>query len=671
MSAARPRSAARSGAGPPDGRARVVIEGVRPEIDAGRFPIKRVVGEDVVVEADVFVDGHDAVACALRWRKADADTWSEERMEPIGNDRWRASFTVSTLGRYEYTVVGWVDRFAGWQRDLRKKVDAEQAVSVDLLQGAEIVHQLTRKLRGAAKSEVAGWIERLEATDPDPDAGLSPELADLMDRLGERRDETVYERVLEVAVSPTYAAHSTWYELFPRSASDEPGTHGTLRDAEARLPYVHRLGFDVLYLPPIHPIGVTKRKGRNNAVEAHDDDVGSPWAIGSEDGGHTEIHPDLGTFDDFDRLLHTARDMGIELALDIAFQASPDHPWVKEHPEWFRHRPDGTVQFAENPPKRYEDIYPLDFTSEAWLDLWTELREVIAFWVDRGVHIFRVDNPHTKPFPFWEWVIGEIKRDHPEVLFLSEAFTRPKVMYRLAKLGFDQSYTYFTWRNAKWEIEEYFTELTRTEAVEFFRPNLWPNTPDILSEFLQYGGRPAFMARLVLAATLGANYGIYGPAFELGEHVAVAPGKEEYLDAEKYEIRTWDLDHPASLADFIALVNGIRHANPALHSDRTLRFHEVQNDNLIAYTKKAGENVILTVVNLDPHHVQAGMMDLRLDDVGISTDDPYQVHDLLTRTSYVWHGGWNYVELDPFSVPAHVFRVEQHPHRERDFDYFA
>jgi starch synthase (maltosyl-transferring) len=460
--------------------------------------------------------------------------------------------------------------------------------------------------------------------------------------------------------------------MFPRSCANKPGKHGTFKDCEQRLPYVEAMGFDVLYLPPIHPIGKTYRKGRNNAVVAGPNDTGSPWAIGSEEGGHKSIHPQLGTLDDFRSLVKKAKGHGLEVAIDIAFQCTPDHPYVKEHPEWFRKRPDGTIQYAENPPKKYQDIYPIDFESEHWRDLWDELRSVVLFWIDQGVRIFRVDNPHTKAFAFWEDLIGKVKNDYPETIFLAEAFTRPKVMYRLAKLGFTQSYTYFTWRNTKWEFTQYFTELTQTDVREYFRPSLWPNTPDILPEHLQFGGRPAFMARLVLAATLGANYGIYGPAFELCENRPREPRTEEYLNSEKYEIKQWDIDRPDSLREFVARVNRIRKENPALHSNWSLCFHSVDNEQLICYSKQTDDlrNVILTVVNLDFHHTHSGWVDLSLGPLGLKPDQPYQVHDLLTDAHYLWQGARNYVELNPQSVPAHIFRIQHRTRTEQDFDYF-
>jgi starch synthase (maltosyl-transferring) len=500
------------------------------------------------------------------------------------------------------------------------------------------------------------------------DEGVAALVARYPDRSRARR----YERELRVTVDPPRARFSAWYEMFPRSAAAEPGKHGTFADCEARLPYIAEMGFDVLYLPPIHPIGRTHRKGRNNATTARPGDVGSPWAIGAEEGGHKSVHPLLGTLEDFRRLVARARERGIEVALDIAYQCSPDHPYVGKHPEWFRRRPDGSVQYAENPPKKYQDIYPFDFDTPAWRSLWEEFEGVVRFWIEQGVLTFRVDNPHTKALPFWEWLIQRIKRDHPEAIFLSEAFTRPKVMYALAKLGFTQSYTYFAWRNTKPELTQYFTELAQAPVREFFRPSLWPNTPDILTEYLQLGGRAAFMARLVLAATLGASYGIYGPAFELCENSPREPGSEEYLDSEKYQLRRWEIEREDSLKELIARVNRIRRENPALQSDRSLRFHTVDNEELICYSKSSagGADIIFIVVNLDPHHTQSGWVELPFDELGIDPDLPYQVHDLLGGARYLWHGRRNYVELDPRVVPAHIFRLRRRLRTEQDFEYY-
>jgi starch synthase (maltosyl-transferring) len=656
-----------------EGRRRVVIEGVRPEVDFGRFPVKRAAGERVVVEADVFTDGQDLVTAGLRYRREEDRSWDEVRMEPIGNDRWRGSFVVSDLGSYRFGIRAWIDRFGTWRSRLEKKIAAAQNVEPDLVIGAELVARTARLATGEPARKLRAFAQALRSPEEGAAAAaLDPELAELMGAYPDRRLQTSSAREVEVLVDREQARFSTWYELFPRSTSPDRARAGTFADVEKRLPYVAGMGFDVLYLPPIHPIGRTNRKGKNNRVGATRSDPGSPWAIGGEEGGHKSVDPALGTLADFERLVDRARDHGLEIALDLAYQCSPDHPYVREHPEWFRHRPDGTIQYAENPPKKYQDIYPLDFETEAWRELWGELRSIPEFWIDHGVRIFRVDNPHTKPFVFWEWLIGGIRRDHPDVLFLSEAFTRPKVMYRLAKLGFDQSYTYFAWRNTKRELTEYFTELTRTDVREFFRPNLWPNTPDILTEHLQTGGTAAFMARLVLAATFGSSYGIYGPAYELQESQPLEEGSEEYLHSEKYEIRAWDLKRSDNLAEFIARVNRVRRDNPALQVNHTLRFHDIDNDQLIAYSKTSvdGSNAILVVVNLDPHHAQGGWTDLDLEILGIEPEEQYQVHDLLTEARFVWSGGRNFVELTPHVVPAHVFRLRSRVRREHDFEYF-
>ncbi len=657
---------------PAEGRRRVAIERVTPEIDCGRFAVKRVLGDPVVVEADIFADGHDAISAVLRFRHARQPDWDEVPMALIENDRWRGLFTVVELGTYEYTVLAWVDRFQTWTRDLRKRLHAELEVTGDLLIGAELVEAAAARASEADGELLRRYAARLRGGQEHAEVALEPELAELMARYDDRPFASQYQRTLRVTVDRERARFSTWYEMFPRSCSPEPGRHGTFRDCERRLPYIAEMGFDVLYLPPIHPIGQTNRKGRNNSLVAGPDDPGSPWAIGAEAGGHDAVHPALGTLDDFRRLVERAQQFGIEVALDLAFQCSPDHPYVRQHPEWFRWRPDGTIQYAENPPKKYQDIYPFDFETEHWRELWAELKRVVLFWIGQGVRIFRVDNPHTKPFLFWEWLIADIKRDYPEAIFLAEAFTRPKVMYHLAKLGFTQSYTYFAWRNTKEELEQYFTELTQTDVREFFRPNLWPNTPDILTEYLQHGGRPAFMARLVLAATLGASYGIYGPAFELCERVPLAPGSEEYLNSEKYEIRSWDLQAPHSLAPLIARVNRIRRENPALQSDRNLCFHRIDNPEMIAYSKATDDrsNVILTVVNLDPHHTQSGWVTLPLEELAIDPLHPYQVHDLLSDSRYLWHGPTNYVELNPQILPAHIFRLRRRVRAEQDFEYY-
>ena len=655
------------------GRSRVAIENVKPEIDCGRFPAKRTVGESMSVEADIFADGHDALSALLLYRKEGVSRWTEIPMQPLVNDRWRGAFEVQEIGDHYYTVQAWVDRFKTWRQGLAKKVEAGQDVALELLAGAELIELAAKRAAGEDRKSLNHFSAILRG---DPSAaiqsGLDEALAILMEKYPDRRWAVTYDKELRVNVERGKARFSTWYELFPHSCAGTPGAHGTLRDCTERLPYVAGMGFDVLYLPPIHPIGYSFRKGKNNVLEAQPGDVGSPWAIGAKEGGHKAIHPQLGSLADFKRLVAEAKKFDIEIALDIAFQCTPDHPYVTEHPDWFRKRPDGSIQYAENPPKKYQDIYPLDFESEGWEELWNELKSVIQFWCEQGVRIFRADNPHTKPFAFWEWVIGEVKKDYPDALFLAEAFTRPKVMYRLAKLGFSQSYTYFTWRNTKSELTQYFTDLTQTEVSDFFRPNLWPNTPDILTEYLQFGGRPAFMTRLVLAATLGANYGIYGPAFELCENVPREPGSEEYLNSEKYEIKHWDLEKEGSLREFIARVNRIRRENRALQSDRSLRFHPVDNPEIIAFSKRTEDpsNVIVAVVNLDPHHTQSGWLDLPAEGLGLDPDQPFQMHDLLTDARYLWQGRRNFVQLDPQSVPAQIFRMRHRIHREQDFDYF-
>jgi len=658
-----------------DGRARVIIEGVKPEIDGGRFSIKRTVGEKVVVEADVFGDSHDALSCVVLYRKEEEPQWKESPMDFLINDRWRGEFMVTEVGLYRYTVQAWIDHFRSWRDGLSKKVKAEQDVSVDILAGAVLVDEASDRASGSDKDSLREGAKSLRSAKKPSEMislALDDELFHLMARYPDREFATTYDKELTVVVDREKARFSTWYEMFPRSCAAEQGHHGTFRDCEGRLPYIAGMGFDVLYFPPIHPIGQTHRKGKNNTPVAGPDDPGSPWAIGSAEGGHKDIHPQLGTLDDFRRLISKAGECGIEIAIDLAFQCTPDHPYVKEHPEWFRLRPDGTVQYAENPPKKYEDIYPLNFETDGWQELWEELKEVVLFWIGQGVRIFRVDNPHTKPFGFWEWLITEVKKDCPEVIFLAEAFTRPKVMYELAKSGFSQSYTYFAWRNTKWELAEYFTELTQTAVQECFRPSLWPNTPDILTEYLQMGGRPAFMARLVLAATLGASYGIYGPAFELCESRPKEFGSEEYLDSEKYEIRYWDVTREDSLKDFIGRVNHIRRENTALHRDWSLRFHPVDNDQLICFSKHTEDfsNVILVMVNLDPHHAHAGWVELPLERLGLDRNQSYQVHDLLSDARYLWYGPRGYVEIDPQVVPAHIFRVRRRIRTERDFDYF-
>ncbi len=647
----------------PDDPEAVAIERVTPVVDAGRFASKCVVEDHVVVEADVFAYGHVELAVRLEHRRKEERRWRSAWMAPVGNDRWRGEFTVDRLGEYRFRVVAWRDHVATWQRDIEAKLEAGQDVRVDAEEGARLVEEVVKRADRATPEtdSLLAWARRLRGG---IDARTRTELTALVAIARThlcRADAVVCDATSPVWADRPLAGCSAWYELFPRSASPDPERVGTLADVTDRVPAIAAMGFDVLYLPPIHPIGHTHRKAPNNRRDAQAGDPGSPWAIGSEAGGHTAIEPELGTFADFDRLVLRARRSGLEIALDLAFQCSPDHPWVREHPDWFRHRADGSIAHAENPPKKYEDIVPLDFECEDRAALWAALLDVVRFWADRGVRVFRVDNPHTKPFGFWEWLIARVRETDPDVLFLSEAFTRPRVMERLAKVGFTQSYTYFTWRNTKHELIEYFTELTQPPLIEFFRPNVWPNTPDILHATLQRGSRGTFLARAVLAACLSANYGVYGPAFELMERAPREEGSEEYLDSEKYQVRHWDVDRPDSLRHFLARLNEIRRAHTALQRNDTLRFHGIDNDQLLCWSKRAsdGDDVVLCVVNLDPWNSQAGWTALDLGELGVPDDAPFVLHDLLTDAQYDWRGPHNFVELDPRSVPAHVFTIRR------------
>lgn len=651
---------------------RVWIEDIRPSIDCGRFPVKRTVGERVEVSAAVFADGHDHIQVILSFRHLEGE-WMELPMQSRVNDWWTSAFQVEEIGTYQYTIKAWINHFSTWQSDLLKKYEAGQDVASELLEGAAMIQSAAERACSPDREwliDVAALLRSEGDRDHQVNRSVAPDLSAMMARYPDRSRETVFLPALEVTVERRRAGFSSWYELFPRSVTADPGVSGTFRDVERTLPDIAKLGFDVLYLPPIHPIGNTNRKGRNNSLKAALGDPGSPWAIGSEEGGHKAVHPELGTLEDFESLVKSARVLDIEVALDIAFQCSPDHPYVKEHPEWFRHRPDGTIKFAENPPKKYEDIYPLNFDCAEWQALWHELKSVFLFWIDRGVRIFRVDNPHTKPLNFWEWLITEVRRDYPDTVFLSEAFTRPRVMYALAKAGFSQSYTYFTWRNTKYELTEYLRELVETQVREYFRPNFFPNTPDILPEYLQFGDRPAFVIRLVLAATLSSSYGIYS-GYELFENEAV-PGKEEYLNSEKFEIKPRDWNKAGNLRALISRMNAIRRKNPALASNHGLEFYPVDNEHLIFYGKSTEDlsNIILVAVNLDPHNVQEGWLEVPVNKLNIAENEVYQVHELIFDNRYLWQGRRNYVRLDPASSPAHIFLLRRRLRTERDFDYF-
>ncbi len=644
-------------------RSRVAIENVRPEVERGRFAVKRTVGDGVTVEADVFADGHDELAAHVFYRPEAETEWREVAMRLLGNDRWRGEFVVDAMRPYVYKVEAWVDRFGTWRRDLEKRFVGGQDLSPELIIGGQMVRAAAEKAPEAEAQRLLQHAEAIEAapaTGERPVAAFDEGLVGLMRLYAPREPKTVYDVKQRIVVDRERARFSTWYEVFPRSTSPDEGSAGNFKTVLGWLPYIEEMGFDVIYFPPIHPIGVTHRKGRNNNPVGEEGAPGSPWAIGAAEGGHDAINPALGTLEEFREVIAAANERGIEIAIDLALQCSPDHPWVKAHPQWFKHLPDGSIRYAENPPKRYEDIYPIDFETEDWRALWQEIDRVVRYWVAQGVRIFRVDNPHTKAFSFWEWLIGGVKRDFPDVLFLAEAFTRPRTMYRLAKLGFDQSYTYFTWRTEKWDLSEYMIELTQSEVREFFRPNFWPNTPDILHEYLQNGGRPAFMIRLLLAATLTASYGMYGPTFELCVNTPREPGSEEYLDSEKYEVRHWDLEAPQSLRYFIARLNQARHEHAALQRNDGFAVLDSNNDHLFAYTKSSsdGDDRIVCIVNLDPVNRQTGWVHLPPALLGKEPGEAYELHDLLDDARYTWRDEWNYVELDPNVLPAHVLHLE-------------
>jgi len=654
----------------PGEKTRIVIEAVWPQIDCGRFPVKRVVGDTVDVYADIFRDGHDLLAAVVQYRRAGEGSWREAPMHVVDNDRWTGSFLLDDVGSWEFTIEAWTDYYGSWHRDMQKRVAAYQDVTGELKEGHRLAQAALARAAGEDRPRLQAALETVE------NGGFEAALQTLMDdqfaalvrRYPDRSTAAVFSPLLRIYADRERARFSSWYELFPRSYSPVPGRHGTFRDAAERLPAVREMGFDIVYLPPIHPIGTTNRKGRNNTLIAEPGDVGSPWAIGSAEGGHDAIHPQLGNAEDFAYFVERTRELGMEVALDFAIQCSPDHPWVEEHSDWFFLRADETIRFAENPPKKYEDIYPVNFYGPDQQGLWNELLRIVRLWVGRGVRVFRVDNPHTKSVPFWGWLIENIQRDDPNVLFLAEAFTRPKMMRALAKVGFSQSYTYFTWRNTKWELTEYLTELTQSEMREYYRPNFWPNTPDILHEFLQEGGLPAFRLRLLLAATLSSNYGIYS-GYELGENVPVRHGSEEYLDSEKYQLRQRDWNQPHSIAPLIARVNRIRHQHPALQHTNNLRFVHAEGDAIIAYAKQSPDrsDTVLTVVNLDPHNAHETVVHVPAWELGLPTDGrPFVAEDLLTGARYVWRDGPNYARLDPAVQAGHILLLYSEERRWDD-----
>jgi starch synthase (maltosyl-transferring) len=697
----------------------VNISALRPELDGGRYPVKRVTGDLFEVEADIFTHGHDVVRAVLQHRLRGAREWLESEMVPLENDRWRGSWRLEQIGFHEYTIFAWRDPFLSWAQELRKKHDAGQDLTSELLEGKALVERAiaaasetdARRLgelllafdrelgpvvsaeralellaevergdrREQAIAELRRVIERgfpsgsgasVATGDPIRDVILGDELRLLMAITPDRRDGGRYRKVLEVFVDRPEAAYGAWYEMWPRSQGSVPSRSATFAEMEHRLEEIRWMGFNVVYLTPIHPIGRSHRKGPNNSLVCPPGSPGCPYAIGNELGGHTAIEPELGTIEDFRRFERTCRSMGLEIALDVALQTSPDHPWVKAHPEWFRKRPDGTIKFAENPPKKYEDIYPLDFSTEDKEGLWNEVLSVFRFWMDEGVRIFRVDNPHTKPVQFWEWLVAEIHATDPDVLLLSEAFTRPKMMKALAKAGFTQSYTYFTWRNFKRELTDYFRELCQTEVADYLRGNLFTNTPDILPYFLQNAPRSAFKIRATLAATLSSLWGIYN-GFELCEGTPI-PGKEEYLDSEKYDFKVWDWNRPGNIKEYISRLNRIRAEQPALQGYRNLRFYEADNESILFYGKASpdGRGPILVLVNLDPFRAQESSVMVPISELGLRPDETYQLHDLISDRRYFWRGERNYVRLDPENEVAHVFRLLRYSHREQDFDYF-
>jgi len=641
----------------------VVIENLQPLIDSGRYPIRRIVGEDLAVEADIFKDGHDVVAAVLKWRVVGKRAWRETPTTFVDNDRWRGVCTLYDEAIHEYTVEAWTDSFRSWQSEFAKKFEAGiSSLRSEALEGAAIVESAAGRARDQADAaRLREFAEQISngANSEIYAIAQSGELEVLMATYPDRSGGTEYVPAPRVVVDRQAALFAAWYEFFPRSAEGRAERGSTFRGCLPRVDDAKAMGFNVIYFPPIHPIGHTNRKGRNNAITCEPADPGVPWAIGSEAGGHKAVEPSLGTLGDFDWLQKEVRKRGMEIAIDFAINCSPDHPYVKEHPEWFYKRPDGTIKYAENPPKKYEDIYPLNFRCENWRELWAEMKSIVLFWAERGVRIFRVDNPHTKPVAFWEYLITGVREKYPDTIFLSEAFTKPKMMKALAKAGFNQSYTYFTWRNSKQELIEYFTELTQTEMSEYFRPNLWPNTPDILPFVLQEGGRPAFMIRLLLAATLSPLYGIYS-GYELCENEAL-PDREEYLDSEKYQFKQRDWSAPGNIKDWIAKINEIRKQNRALQLYSNLRFYHAANDAILFYGKMtaARDNIILVVVNLDPHRKQHSFVDVPIEQFGQMESDEYTVQDLLSGATYTWRGQRNYVELDPEIQPAHVFLVRR------------
>jgi starch synthase (maltosyl-transferring) len=644
----------------------VVIENVSPLLDCGRYAIKRLAGDPVRVTADVYKDGHDVISAVLKWRMSGAKKWQESVLLHEGDDQWSGSFVAPEIGDCEYTVEAWLDAYETWRDEFRRKHEGGQEdLSSEAKEGAQILAQGASRARAKDGAILRKAAEELGKADRSRAAAVAAraDLSAIMAKYPDRAIGSEFRPCGRIMVERKAAIFAAWYEFFPRSAEGRGDRGSTFRGCLSRLDDAKAMGFDVVYFPPIHPIGATKRKGRNNALECQPGDPGVPYAIGNReqgcphDGGHRDVAPELGTLEDFEWLVGEAKKRGLEIALDFALNCSPDHPYVADHPGWFFHRPDGTVKYAENPPKKYEDVYPLDYHNASWQDLWNELRDVILWWAERGVRTFRVDNPHTKPVALWEWLIAETRAKFPDLVFLSEAFTKPKMMRVLAKAGFSQSYTYFTWRNTKKELTEYLSELSTARSANYFRPNLFTNTPDILPFFLQKEGRSPFMIRAVLAATLSPLYGIYS-GFELCENAAL-PGREEYLDSEKYQFKQRDWNAPGNIKALIARLNKVRRDNPALQHLTNLRFHTAENEHILFYAKASGDNVLLVAVNLDPDNTQASAVEWPLWEYGLGWDSDYTVEDLLSGERWTWHGARNYVALDPSVRVAHVFVVRR------------
>jgi len=653
---------------------RVAFEKVYPEIDCGRFPIKRIINTKVKLKAELFTDGHNLISAKILYAFEKSKNWKETMLNYCQDDKYEGEFVVDKLGVWEYTLIAWVDEFATWQMNLSKRLSGKQDLSVEFKIGVNLLKKAMKKAPKDIRTIINKTINDIEKKNNVRalNTALDKRLLGIMSEYGERNNLSVYDKKLKIIVEPEIAGFSAWYEMFPRSSWGDIKGHSNFKTIEKRLDYIKGMGFNVLYFPPIHPIGNKFRKGKNNSVKTRKNDVGSPWAIGSEDGGHKAVLSELGSIDGFSALVKKAEKKGISIAMDLAYQCSPDHPYVKEYKKWFKIRPDSTIQYAENPPKKYQDIYPFDFSTESWESLWNELKSIVLFWIDKGVKIFRVDNPHTKSLSFWEWLLTEIKRDYPDTVFLSEAFTRPRMMYRLAKIGFTQSYTYFAWRNTKWELMTYIDELTKTDKIEYFRPNFWPNTPDILNEFLQKGGKNAFKIRLLLAATLSSNYGIYGPVFELCENIPLKDGSEEYLNSEKYELREWNIDDKNSIADFISRINGIRNNYDLYKSNENIEFLNIDNEKLIAFSRYNDDmsKIHIIIINIDTRWKQSGWLEIPVEKYKISGIKDYQVFDYLNNDYYIWKGKRNYIELDPNHKQAHIFELRKFQRSERNFDYY-